>query len=52
MTDKKDERVDRAKGAAREVIGKLLGDDAEVAHGRAKKEGRDTEAPADDDAKE
>lgn len=38
MTEKTDARTDAAKGAARETIGKLIGDDAEAEAGRAAKD--------------
>ncbi|MBI0476175.1 CsbD family protein [Sphingomonas sp. MA1305] len=49
-TDKNDsdrDEVALAKGAAREAIGKLIGDDAEVRAGRAQQAGAgDTPSPA------
>ncbi len=47
-TDSDRDRVALAKGAAREAIGKLIGDDAEVRAGRAQQAGAcDTQSPAD-----
>ncbi|MEA1083391.1 hypothetical protein ACLBWH_05410 [Sphingomonas sp. M6A6_1c] len=41
-----DRKTRAAKGAARETIGKLLGDDAEVRKGRAERDA-DATGPAD-----
>ena len=38
--------VRRAKGAAQEAIGKLIGDDAEIRKGRTKQKGGNADLPS------